>query len=362
MRLYGPPFEPAELKIEVTRSCPLACVHCSSNAGPGEREHLSPDLVHSLIDQASKIVSIESIVISGGEPLVWPWLGEAVAHCREMGFKCILYTTGNGCDAGATTVAELTRRGLSRINFSLYSAEPDQHERFTMTPGSFQKTLSAIAEARSAGVAAGIHFVPVTRNYQDLEGLVCLAEENGIETLSVLRFVPQGRGAAFKGSREMLGKKKTLELRRLIMTCRERHSVRIRVGSPYNILLLESDVDCKAAKGTMIIGPTGNLYPCDAFKNIEPTDLGLTDPFHNVRARPLADCWQKSSYLNAIRRYLSTPFDEPCRSCSALELCKSGCLAQKVLAQESIGHGKIAKMPDPLCVRSDRGADHVADE
>jgi radical SAM protein with 4Fe4S-binding SPASM domain len=153
-----------------------------------------------------------------------------------------------------------------------------------------------------------------------------------------------------KNSHEMLMHTETIKLREIVQNQRS-NGVKIRLGSPYNILLMNNDVECITAQKTLSIGPDGNIYPCDAFKNIEPYEIGLRDPYNNILNNSLKECWEKSHYLNSIRRYLTTPFEEPCKNCVYLEQCKSGCLAQKVIAQESIENGNIRKRPDPLCIK-----------
>ncbi|MBI4331883.1 MAG: SPASM domain-containing protein [Chloroflexi bacterium] len=248
---------------------------------------------------------------------------------------------------------------MGKVVFGLYSPRKECHDRVTRKSGSFDRTVSAIRASRNADIEREIHFVPFKRNYTHLAGLATFARENGIGKVSVLRFVPQGRGVIFKNSHEVLLQKESLELRKLITECQRTHKVKIRLGSPYNILLLQKDVDCNAARRTLIVGPNGNIYPCDAFKNIEPADIGLADEYNNVLVQPIEACWRRSEYLNAIRRYLSTPFGRPCSACEYLEQCKSGCLAQKVIEQESIQHGEIAKKPDPLCLRAFIGGIHA---
>lgn len=350
--MYRPPRDGdlKEIKIEVTRDCPLACIHCSSNAGSGNRIQLSREIVLSLIAQAAQM-KVESIVLSGGEPMVWPWLVDAVTECEHHNLRCSVYTTGIDRNDGGPTIASLADYGMHSAIFSLYSPYKEYHDQVTRKANSFDKTTSAIRTTGGTSIKREIHFVPLRRNYQHLEELVRLAESEEVAKVSILRLVPHGRGIVLKESQEMLGKRETVELRKIISKCHQRYRVTIRVGSPYNILLLRADVHCDAARHTLIIGPNGNLYPCDAFKNIEPLDIGLEDPYNNVVTNPLRECWERSEYLAAIRRYLSTPFDEPCISCRHLEWCKSGCLAQKVLAQGSILGGNIAKQPDPLCLK-----------
>lgn len=291
---------------------------------------------------------------------MWPWLSDAVGTCSKHNLHCAIYSTGIDRNDGARKIVALAKQGLDKVAFSLYSPHKEYHEQVTTKADSFDKTVVAIAMSRDSDLEREIHFVPLKRNFRHLEELVRFAEENAVPRLSILRFVPHGRGVIFKGSQEMLGHKESIELRNLIQKCRQSYRVQIRVGSPYNILLLERDVDCDAARGTLIVGPNGNLYPCDAFKNIEPYDIGLDDPYDNILGHPLRQCWENSLYLNAIRRYLSMPFAEPCSACEHLERCKSGCLAQKVIDQESILGGNIAKRPDPLCLRRFVGGHHAS--
>lgn len=359
MKMYRPPSDGdlKEIKIEVTRDCPLACVHCSSNASSGNPLQLSREIVLSLVAQAAEM-KVESIVLSGGEPLVWPWLMDAVSECANHKLRCSLYSTGIDRNDGAERVASLAEHGLDTAIFSLYSPYREYHDQVTRKANSFDKTVSAIRRTRDTGLKREIHFVPLKRNYRHLEELVGLAETEEVQKVSILRLVPHGRGITLKESQEMLGRQESIELRDIILKCKQSYGLTIRVGSPYNILLLERDVHCDAARHTLIIGPNGNVYPCDAFKNIEPLDIGVDDPYNNVVTNPLRECWEKSEYLGAIRRYLSTPFGEPCSSCRYLEWCKSGCLAQKVLSQESILGGNIVKQPDPLCLKTLIGGFH----
>jgi radical SAM protein with 4Fe4S-binding SPASM domain len=341
-----------EIKIELTKNCPLSCIHCSSNASSGNTVQLTREAVLSLVSQAAEL-HVKSIVFSGGEPLLWPWIADAVKACNVHGLHSSIYSTGvNLTDDGAKEIIALTKHGLSKVILSLYSPFKNQHEGITRKLGSFDITVSVMQELGKHCIEREIHFVPLKPNYKHLVKLVELAEDSGIPKVSILRFVPQGRGVILKKSHVMLMQKETVELRKLILDCKEHYDVNIRLGSPYNILIMNEEVDCIAARKTLCIGPNGNIYPCDAFKNTEPGEIGLNDPYHNILKHSLNECWKQSEYLNIIRRYLTTPFEEPCSHCLYLEQCKSGCLAQKVIEQESIEHGNIVKRADPLCLRN----------
>lgn len=341
-----------EVKIELTKKCPLSCVHCSSEASSDDPLQLSRESVISLISQSNKM-KIKSVAFSGGEPLLWPWISEAVTESHLKGLNSSLYSTGiNLNNNGANDINSLAERGLGRVIFSLYSPFKESHEAITRQSGSFGKTTTVMRELRENNIPREIHFVPIKLNFTHLAKLIDLAKELNVKKISILRFVPHGRGITLKNSNEMLSRKETIELRKLILECKSQNDVEIRLGSPYNILILNEDIDCIAARKTICIGPNGNIYPCDAFKSIEPSEIGIVDKYHNILEHSLKECWEKSAYLNAIRGYLTTPFEQPCSCCEHLTKCKSGCLAQKVIDQESIDDGKIVKRADPLCLKS----------
>ena len=83
-----------ELKIEVTYHCPLACVHCSSEANENNALNMSVDTCKSIVHQAREM-GVADIAFSGGEPLTWQGLPECVALCKDLGIQSTIYTSGN---------------------------------------------------------------------------------------------------------------------------------------------------------------------------------------------------------------------------------------------------------------------------
>ena len=81
------------------------------------------------------------------------------------------------------------------------------------------------------------------------------------------------------------------------------------------------------------------------FKRVDGKDVVGTDEFSSLDKWTLRECWEMSPYLNAIRKYINSPFEAPCSSCKNLPQCFSGCTAQKY-----IKHRRLKKVPDPLCL------------
>lgn len=146
-----------ELKIEVTYNCPLACVHCSSEANDANTVFITKTKCFSIITQAAKM-GVEKIAFSGGEPLVWDGIEEAVKLCNENNIETSIYTSGNCVDIDAKFKI-LASSHLKKAIFSIYSPDESEHVRITRKHDSFKNTLSAISACKSNGIVPEIHFV-----------------------------------------------------------------------------------------------------------------------------------------------------------------------------------------------------------
>ncbi len=341
MELHTPPYVLREIKLEVTHACPLACVHCSSDASPSCKRQMSLKDCRQIISDAGKL-GVTKLAFSGGEPLVWPDIDDAVSQAIQLGMEVTVYTSGN-VDSLATTFQSLVSRGCRRFVFSLFGASAKTHERTTRIGGSFKHTLNAVAAVRNSGGEAEIHFVPFAENFNELGELAELGKRNGVSQISVLRFVPQGRGQLFR--QHGLNRLQNLQLKNSIERLRV-GGFTVRTGSPYNFLLLNDQPRCCSGIDRLIIGPELDIYPCDAFKQVKAEEIVGTAKYSRLDCFRLRECWNNSPFLSLVREYLTTPFEIPCESCNVLSQCLSGCLAQKVIL-----HGDFEKRPDPSCLR-----------
>ncbi len=330
-------FKLKELKIEVTQKCPLNCLHCSSEANITKTQELSEELIIRLINEAI-MMGVEEITFSGGEPLIWPPIFCILEYCSTCRIGFSLYTTGNPIIDNSKLLESLKDKKLDKVTVSLFGANSEAHERITRIKGSFDKSVTAIKIFRDLGASVGIHFVAMNPNWTELEGVVELANQHNVSTVSILRFVPHGRGAMV--DHYNLTKEELRELRKRILKLRATSQSYIRLGSPFNILLLNEKVDCTAACDRLIIGSNGKVYPCDAFKNID-SEGELSSIIENS----LIDVWNGSEYLNEVRKLVVQGLGPECSKCKSCLLCKGGCLAQKVIR---LPDGVLK--PDPDCI------------
>jgi radical SAM protein with 4Fe4S-binding SPASM domain len=339
MEWHKPPFKLKEIKIEVTHDCMLHCVHCSSVAKEISGRSMDWTSCKKLLDEAY-ILGTRTIAFSGGEPLLWAHINEAVAKAAQSGAEVYIYTSANVPNA-EKKLEELYHDGLSRVMFSIFGADATYHEKITNIPGSFNKTIATAIYCANIGLTTEFHFVPLAYNYNELPEIADKGRHMGVKRISVLRLVPQGRGAK---TNEELSNEQNIELRKTIKDLRD-HGHDIRLGSPYNFLMLREKPQCCAGIDRLTVGPDLRIFPCDAFKHILPSDIGASSDYSSLATHSLAECWEKSPYLNVVREYLMADFAPECGMCAKLEVCLSGCMAQKFYV-----FGELKKCPDPMCL------------
>jgi len=336
-----------EIKVELTQGCPLACVHCSTNSNRKQTSELPRLVVVRLLREAAEM-GVRRVVFTGGEPLIAVSLFEAVKVASSEGISPTVYTSGvldnNLSPMSSDLAAKLVDAGVARFIFSVYSHRPEIHDSVTRY-GTHKATIEALRNAVETGVPVEIHFVAMRRNFRDLPGVVFLADTANVGKVSVLRFVPQGRGVNLI-DRDDLRTDELRELAEMISSLRTHYSgVTIRAGSPFNILGL-GNTPCNAAEDVLIINHRGDIFPCDAFKNVHYYD----DKFGSVLTASLRDVWVKSAFLNEVRSILASGRGETCGACEWTKTCQSGCLAQKVIRE---GWGAV-RNPDPDCLLQKR--------
>jgi radical SAM protein with 4Fe4S-binding SPASM domain len=309
-------------------------------AGPGNKRVMDWLTCKRILSEAAEM-GVEEVSFSGGEPLLWKNIVEAVQLSTSLNIRSFIYTTGIAPDA-EIIMGRLKVAGLVRAMFSIFGDDAEGHESITATKGNYAKTLAAAKYLIDTGLETEFHFVPLAHTYKALPSIANIARAMGVKRVSVLRLVPQGRGSACKDAQ--LSNAQNLELRQMINDLRaDGHD--IRLGSPYNFLMLRKKPQCLSGIDRITISTDSKIYPCDAFKQISPEQLNVSSDFSDLSKNSLRVCWDNSPYLAVIRNYLMSDFADECSMCKKLNECLSGCLAQKFHT-----FGSLKKCADPMCV------------
>ena len=157
------------LRISVTDRCNFRCIYCMPPKGVPWRPHreiLRYEEIVRIVEAAAGL-GISKVRLTGGEPLVRKGLPALVQELSRIpGIREVVMTT-NG-SLLARYADELARAGLSRVNVSLDSLQPERFRRITRL-GSLDRVWAGIRAAREAGLTPIKLNVVVLRGVNDDE-------------------------------------------------------------------------------------------------------------------------------------------------------------------------------------------------
>jgi len=265
----------------------MSCQHCSSNSGPARKACLPIGQVRRILAEAETLRASQ-ISFGGGEPTISGCFAEAVREATTRGFSVEIFT----CGADISQTGQLVGfspaliKHLAALNgnltlvFSFHGACAQVHDAITGVGGSFGCLTDSLRRCRDQGLRCTANFVPTKANAFDLSNLVCLLESIEIPKLSILRFVPQGRGLVNRRRLELDREEEDAFVEDL-MRIRDASSIEIRTGSPFNGIVPENNVPCRAGHQKLVIQANGNVLPCEVFKHRERSDWGAS--IHTAR-------------------------------------------------------------------------------
>ena len=331
-----------EVKIELTNKCSRNCKHCSSSATRDNRNLKELDFDHvSKIIREAKLMGVETIVFTGGEPLKYDRLHELVKLATILGMKSTIYSFAYRNDQTLKQYRTLIENGLNKIIYSLADTLSNEKELSTYEKEEF---FDKVFEGSNATL--GFHYAVSKDSIDRLNEVVnktiqTFNNKKYFDKISLLRFVPHG-----KGTNDMdLTREELLSIKDLYLN--SSYQSRIRLGSPWNILGIENS-PCIIADEIMIIGFDGIAYPCDSIKYF--TELGISG---NIKENSLSEMYN-SEYFTNIR---NLNVSNSCSSCNQYSICKSGCLGQKIIANYTQDADKVKVLRkcinsrDPKCMR-----------
>lgn len=140
------------LAIEVTTHCNSSCLHCFAHAGISNCSSLPVDLVKEIIAEGYD-VGYRHLHLTGGEPLLWEGLFEALDYSFDMGYKTVFLNT-NGTALTKSISSRLAAYDCLSISISL-DGNKGLHDRLR-GEGSYMRALRGIEMALDAGIGVTI--------------------------------------------------------------------------------------------------------------------------------------------------------------------------------------------------------------
>lgn len=176
------------LRLSVTERCTLRCVYCRREEGicPKAAELSSVDFLR--IAKACVDLGINRIRLTGGEPLLRKDIVEMVESLSSIAGVDELTMTSNG-QMLAEQAESLKQAGLTRINVSIDSLDPQKYRK--MTGGDLNAVLAGIDEAVRVGLLpVKLNMVLVKGvNDGEVDDLIALSKDQPLD-VRIIELMP----------------------------------------------------------------------------------------------------------------------------------------------------------------------------
>ncbi len=185
---------PETISLFLTYKCNLTCSMCGQWGDAGAfkelgdevlRERLSKEEICAFIDDVAFFRP--NITLFGGEPMLYKGWTDIVAHIKRRKMRCNMVTNGTLMEVYAGAIVEA---GLDEIILSIDGRE-EVHDHTRGAAGTFssiQRGVRAVAEIKARKGARhpiiNVNCTITEENYQDLDEMVDVAEEMGVNGLN----------------------------------------------------------------------------------------------------------------------------------------------------------------------------------
>jgi AdoMet-dependent heme synthase len=311
-------FIPLVVSWNLTRKCNLKCAHCYINASLTElKGELDTEESKRLIDQIAE-VSRPLLILSGGEPLLRKDVYELVRYGTEKGLRMGLGSNGGLIDA--KVAGNLKEAGIKTVSISLDSNLPAQHDEFRGVAGSWDKAIAAIKALRDNDVLVQVNTTLTQQNYHQIDEIMTLAEQIGVENFHLFFLVPTGRGAKIADISPAMYE----DMIKGTFAKTHKHKLNVRPSCAPQFMRIAKNMGldmrqwirgCIAGMYYCRIYPNGDVTPCPYL----PVKLG------NIREASFKEIWFNSPIFNALRNPNS--LKGKCGACEYKTLC-GGCRAR----------------------------------
>ena len=321
--------------FELTPCCNMACKMCYVRKTKAEQEAISPLRTTEewiQLGEQAKQAGMLYLLITGGEPFLYPGIREVLTRLHYMGLIISINTNGTLIDA--QTIEWLKECPPSKFNITLYGASDETYERLCGNPKGFTQATQAIRLLKEAGFSVKINCSVTPHNVNDLEGIFAFAreEELVIQATSYM-FPPVRRDVTMTGTNERFTPEEAAYQAARITALTNGHQSfleRMEKHAPLSLpdeleedcpqLEAEGDkIRCRAGKCSFWITWEGNILPCGIFPSTGADNvfaLGFERAWENVRER--------ASEIRLPAKCKACELRDQCKACAAMVITESG--------------------------------------
>jgi len=268
------------LELMITLRCNLRCDHCY--LGEPRAVDMPAEILHKTLDEFDEMQGLR-LLISGGEPLMYPHLDELARAIAGRGFRSVLLTNGMALDR-----ERLVSLGVHEVQVSLDGLRAG-HDALR-GEGSFDRAVFAARLSAEAGLDLSVATMVHADNVDEMDGLEDLVHELGAREWSLDVPVEAGRWSG--------------RLTRAALLDRAAAAMARGFGGSYH----GSSEGFACGVHLASVLPSGEVIPCGFYPEMVLGRVGdgLLDAWTSKRPKPIDEV-------------------EVCGGCPVADDCSGGC-------------------------------------
>lgn len=309
--------------MELLPLCNLNCRMCYVHMSPAEMNRAGSMLSCGewlAIAESAKKAGVIFLLLTGGEPLLYPGFRELYTALGDMGFVLTINT--NGSLIGEDWADFFASRPCRRMNISLYGPDRETYRELCGDPDAFDKTLHGLELLKERNVPYCVNVSVTPQNAHKLGGIYEVTNRLGVHAaVNWYMFPPVRRNGTLDEGARLSPKEAATVAFENFRYANPGQDIRIAAKNTLQKLGVQSFPNktgfvCRAGRSGFWMNWRGELLPCGMIESIA---VSLKD-------RPFADAWREmSEKASAIHRC------EDCESCpfwGLCSVCAASCYAE----------------------------------
>lgn len=307
---------PLEAEVHLTKACNLRCRHCVYDAGRRIPKELDLESWYRLFDELEGLETCR-VIISGGEPLVYPRARILIEYLTSKRVRIELLTNGTLIDE---SFASLLSAPNFSTNVSLDGADSETHD-LLRGHGCFYRVIRGLKFLSQTGACFHITTTVHKRNIHQIRHLVETAIGLGAQSINFILLDPLGRA---KDQNDLLLKPYDIvDIGHTVKSLASEHAHNIFVGYLDPSVPNYRDIDttksnshifCTAGTTRIAIRSDGVIFPCVYAFHDSKYEMGST------RLQAVEDIWVSNTWA-LFRGSIGLEDLGACKNCSLSEHC-----------------------------------------
>ena len=329
---------PANGSIELLPLCNMNCDMCYVRLSREEMEakgRLRTADEWLEIGRQMKDAGVLFLLLTGGEPFLYPDFRRLYLELRKMGMIITINT--NGTLINEDLAEFFGKYKPRRVNITLYGTDEETYDKLCHYPGGYEKTLRGIRLLREQGVDVKVGGSLARANRDDLDKLLDIGEELDIPVRVDTYMIPATRERDLPYNMQSRLNPEEAARARILALKREMgpevfpqyvcQSVE-RADHPEPAEAKPGHMSCMAGQCSFTINWQGEMRPC----------VILTEPAISV-----FDVGFEAAWKYIVEETHKILLNEKCSTCHMRHLCRT-CAASALLET-----GSYDGVPDYMC-------------